>query len=171
MADINRLTNANVYINGRSVFGKAEEVTLPQIKAKQTEYKALGMVGQLEYPSGFERMEAKIKWNAWYPEIMKILADVQSTINVQVRASLETFNNSTISGQVSVVAYFRGRSKSAPSGAFKQNDNIETESDFAVEQYKLEINGETIVELDLEAAIYIVNGVDKYAAYRANIGI
>jgi uncharacterized protein len=69
------------------------------------------------------------------------------------------------------VVYFRGRCKNAPSGSFKQNDNLETDSDFSVEQYKLEIDGETIVEIDLEASIYIVDGVDLMAAYRSNLGI
>jgi P2 family phage contractile tail tube protein len=171
MAEINRLTNANVYLNGSSAFGKAEEVTLPQVKAKQTAYKALGMLGEMEYPSGFEKMEAKIKWNAWYPDIMKILSNVFDTVNVQVRSSLETFDNSGLSVQKPVVVYFRGRCKNAPSGTFKQNDNLETDSDFTVEQYKLEIDGVTIVEIDLEASIYIVDGVDMMAAYRANLGI
>ena len=40
---INRITNANVYIDGASLLGRAEEVELPQIKAKMSEHKALGL--------------------------------------------------------------------------------------------------------------------------------
>ena len=41
---INRLTNANVYLDGGSMLGRAEEVSLPVLKAKMAEHKALGMV-------------------------------------------------------------------------------------------------------------------------------
>ena len=46
---INKLTNANVYMNGVNLLGRAEEVQLPQIKHKMAEHKALGMVGSAEF--------------------------------------------------------------------------------------------------------------------------
>ena len=58
---INRLTNANVYLDGGSMLGRAEEVNLPVLKAKMAEHKALGMVGTIEAFAGFEKLEGKIK--------------------------------------------------------------------------------------------------------------
>ena len=56
--EINKLTNANVYLNGTNLLGRAEEVELPQIKHKMAEHKALGMIGSAEFFSGM------IKWSA-----------------------------------------------------------------------------------------------------------
>ena len=49
---INKLTNANVYLNGINLLGRAEEVQLPQIKHKLAEHKALGMVGSADAHAG-----------------------------------------------------------------------------------------------------------------------
>ena len=68
--EINKLTNANVYMNGVNLLGRAEEVQLPQIKHKMAEHKALGMVGSAEFFAGIDKMECKIKWNALYPAVM-----------------------------------------------------------------------------------------------------
>jgi P2 family phage contractile tail tube protein len=35
---INRLTNANVYMDGNNLLGRAEEINLPQIKHKMSEH-------------------------------------------------------------------------------------------------------------------------------------
>ena len=45
--EINKLTNANVYLNGNNLLGRAEEVELPQIKHKMAEHKALGPISRI----------------------------------------------------------------------------------------------------------------------------
>ena len=60
--EINKLTNANVYMNGINLLGRAEEVQLPQIKHKMAEHKALGMIGSAEFFAGIDKLECKIKW-------------------------------------------------------------------------------------------------------------
>src|ERR1044072_72072 len=86
---INRLTNANVYMDGKSFLGKAEEINLPAIKHMMSEHKALGMVGKMEFWSGIDKMEAKIKWNSFYPDALKKMADPTTAIQLQVRGSLD----------------------------------------------------------------------------------
>ena len=58
---INRLTNANIYMDGNNLLGRAEEIQLPQIKHKMAEHKALGMVGSAEFFAGIDKLECKIK--------------------------------------------------------------------------------------------------------------
>ena len=48
--EINRITNANIYVNGNSLLGRAEEIKLPDVSAIMQEHKALGMVGKIEPP-------------------------------------------------------------------------------------------------------------------------
>lgn len=35
------------------------------------EHKALGMVGKIELPAGFDKLEGEIKWNSFYHEVMR----------------------------------------------------------------------------------------------------
>ncbi len=42
---INRITNANIYLDGNNLLGRASEIKLPDISMIMQEHKALGMVG------------------------------------------------------------------------------------------------------------------------------
>jgi hypothetical protein len=55
-------------------------------------------------------------------------------------------------------------------GNYKQNDNVELESELAVTYIKLEIDGVEKLEADAMANIFKVNGQDQFANYRNNIG-
>lgn len=167
---VNRLTNANIYLDGRSLLGRAEEVNLPDIKHKLSEHKALGMVGSVELWSGIEKMEASIKWNSIYSDVLKKAANPFNSVNLQVRASVEVYNSQGRVAQQPAVTYISGQFKNAPMGNFKQHDNVELTSMLSVTYCKQTINGEDVLEIDVLANIYKVNGVDVLAQYRNNIG-
>lgn len=168
---INRLTNANIYINGASYLGKAEEVNLPAIVYKMVEHKALGMVGTAEFFAGIEKMESKIKWNSFYQDAMKNAANPFQNVRMQVRSSLETYSSDGKIAEVPVVCYMTCAYKGFPMGNFKQHDNVELESNLSVYYCKLEIDGNPVIEFDSLANIFKVDGTDVMAQYRANLGI
>lgn len=169
--EINRLTNANIYVDGNSWLGRAEEVTLPVITSKMSEHKALGMVGMVELFSGIDKLEARIKWNSVYKDVFKKAANPTKTVQMQVRASLENYGSEGKTGESACVVYMTAQFKALPLGTFKQNENVELESALNVTYIKLVVGGETILELDVLANIYTVDGVDLLATYRANLGI
>lgn len=170
-AEIKKITNANVYMNGSSLLGRAEEVQCPVIKNKFAEFKALGMVGTVEFFSGIEKMEAKIKWNSFYPDVLGTIANPVNAIQLQVRSSLETYGSSGRTSEEAVVCYMTATPKDFPLGNFKQHDNVEMETNFSITYCKLEIGGLPIIEIDLLANIYKVKGIDILSQYRANLGI
>lgn len=167
---VNRLTNANVYIDGTSQLGKAEEVNLPDVTFMLSEHKALGMVGKFELFSGIDKLEATIKWNAFYADILKKFGDPRKVMKLQVRSSLETYDSNGLVEEVPCVAYLTVQAKNFPAGNFKQHDNVEATSKLTCTAYKLEINGQEVIDYDALANVYSVDGVDIFANYRANIG-
>ena len=167
---VKKLTNANVYVGNSSYLGKAAEIDLPKITAVMAEHQALGMVGKIDLPSGFEKMEARIKWNSMYPDAMKRMANPFEMVSLQCRSSLEDYTAGGRTGQVPVVCFMKAQFKEVPMGNFKQHENVELESQLTVTYVKLEIDGQSIVEFDALANIYKVDGVDILAQYRANIG-
>lgn len=46
--EINRITNANIYLDGTNLLGRAEEVKLPDVSMIMQEHKALGTFKQHE---------------------------------------------------------------------------------------------------------------------------
>jgi uncharacterized protein len=168
---VNRLTNANIYVEGNNLIGRAEEVETPKLMAIMTEQKALGLQGKREYPAGFDKMEMKIKWNAVYEDVMAQFCDIYTAIHIQVRSSLEKWEGGTKVEEVPLVIFATVQSKGLPLPNFKSNDNAEQESNLACTHVRMEIDGVVIVEFDAEANIYIVNGVDKLTQYRNNLGL
>jgi P2 family phage contractile tail tube protein len=166
---INKVTNANVYLNGTSFMGRAEEVTCPEVTAKMAEHKGLGMIGENELPSGLQKMMAKIKWNAIYPDVMKLTHNVFQSFRLMIRANVQTFEDQSLTAEKSCVIYITATPKKAGGMVFKPQENVEREDEFAVSAYKLEIDGEEIIDVDINANIWRVNGVDLLDNYRSNL--
>lgn len=168
---IHRITNANIYMDGANLLGRAEEIELPQVKVKMAEHKALGMVGTIRAFSGIEALEGKIKWASFYADVLKKAANPFKTVQLQVRGSLEDWN--TPAGRNTekpVVAVMQVLFKNFPLGQFKQNENVDITTEFDAWMVKLTAEGQDILEIDVAANIYKAGGVDMLANYRANIG-
>lgn len=167
---INRITNANVYVDGRSKLGKAEEIKLPDIQAIMQEHKALGMVGKIELPAGFDKLEGEIKWNSLYQDVATVMANPFKAVALQCRSSIETYGAQGRQQEVSLVTYMTVMFKKNPLGTFKQHENAEFGSAFSCTYIKQVIDGQEVLELDYMANIFRVNGVDQLQGYRNNIG-
>lgn len=173
MADkikVNRLTNANVYMDGGSQLGKIEQMDLPTIKHKYAEHKALGMVGSMEFWSGIDKMEAKAKWNAIYADALAKIADPTTAIQLQLRGNLEEYTSAGRTSQVPAVVFLTVMPKDFAGGSYKQHDNVELETNFSVYYFRMEVNGRSVIEVDVLANVFKANGVDILARYRQNIG-
>jgi hypothetical protein len=165
------LYNANVYVNGESFAGVAEEVTLPDLKPKMTDHHPLSGIGTIELPTGLDKMGMKIKWNSANPDVLMNSADFYNAQDIMIRANSDIWVNDSRTGSVPVTAFIRGRSTGVPPIGLKHQDNPDIETNYTIHAYKLEMDGAVLFEIDLYAQVYIVDGVDMYAAYRANLGL
>ena len=168
---INKCTNANVYLEGTSFMGRAEEITLPEIQPKMVDHKALGMVGEAELPAGLQKMSAKIKWNAIYPDVMKVTYNFFTSVTLLVYTNIETYAGGTRVLQRPAIITLSGTWKKSGGLSFKPQDNVEMENEMSVTAYKMEVNGEEIIDVDVMANIWRVNGVDQLSNYRVNLGL
>lgn len=172
MADIKRLQEANVYLNGSSLLGQTEEVKLPDVSIKMSDHKALGMVAALELFGGIDKMVAEFKWNSYFADAMTAQANPFQAVDVQVRSSLRTFDGGGgITSEVPVVIYLKGTFNQAPTGNWKQHDPVEIGSKMSVKYMRQVIDGREILEIDVMNNIYKVDGVDLLETYRSNLGI
>ena len=72
--------------------------------------------------------------------------------------------------EVPYVVFLTASFDEVPLGDFKQNDKAEFASKYYASYVKQVVNSQEILELDVMANIYKVNGADKLATYRTNIG-
>lgn len=168
--EVNRICECNLYLNGISFLGRAESIDLPTLKTKMTEHKALGMIGTLEFPSGVDKLECKIKWNSFYPDALVSLADPFTYVPVMARGSVERWTGAGRTSQEALVVELTLGFKNVPLGKFKQHDNVELETEAACVYLRQTIGGVEIVEFDAMANIWRVAGVDVLDQYRTNLG-
>lgn len=167
---VNRTTNANVYLNGNSLLGKVSEATAPTIKTKFADVEALGLVGSFELPSGLDKMELKLKFNAIYPDVAAACSNPFETHEIQIRGSVETYTAGGRVSQVPSVIYVRGTFKDNALGNYKQHQNVDLGADMNVTAVKHEVDGVSLLDIDVLANVWKVKGVDILAQYRQNIG-
>lgn len=167
---INKITNANMYLDGVTLLGLVSEADMPDASVKMLDHQALGMAALRQIPAGLEAMESTIRWTCFDAATLKKCMNPYRTANLQLRTSLEVYGPSGRSDEQSVVIFMNGHFKNIPLGSFKQMENIELESRFNCTYFKVEIAGEQIIEVDVDANIWKVGGVDILRNYRTNLG-
>ena len=167
---VNRITNANIYMDGVGLLGRAEEIQVAQPHHRMVDHKALGMAGTAEFWAGVEKLEAKIKWASLYTEVLVASASPFVSHSFQVRGSLAQYTSQGRHAELPVVYLMTGVFKDAGSFTFKQHENVDTTSTITVYHSELFVAGAQIHLYDVMANIYVVNGVDQLAQFRTNIG-
>lgn len=170
LIQVNRLTNCNVYLNGASMLGRCEEAKVPGIKHVMAEHKALGMVAKTDLWAGIDKLEADFKWASFYAEVMATIANPFTSVALQVRGSLQTWDDTGLTAEVPLVVHLRGLFHEHAFGDYKMITPAEFPSKFAASYVKCVHNGTELYELDTLSNILKVRGVDLLANYRANIG-
>lgn len=169
--DINALRGGNLYVEGESKMGKVLEIGLPQVKSLLAEHAPLGQRGKMELPTGFDKLEATVKWQSFYSDVAKKMANPYKAMKLQYRSNMEVWNDGSRTEEKPFVCYLTARCNDFPLGSFKGNENPDFSSTFSVSYIKLEVDGHPIFEIDVENNIYKVDNEDMLATYRSNLGI
>lgn len=168
--NITNASNANVFLNGDSQLGKADEVSV-SADYRFSEKKPLGMMTATEFFTGLDKIEAKIKWNSFYADVLKKTANPLVNVNLQIRSNVELWEGDELTGEVPMVIHLRAKQRNMPNFGFKQGDPVENESTFRIVYVKIVDNGATILEIDVENLKFVVDGTDIWSKYRVNLGL
>lgn len=168
---VNRVANANVYIDGANLLGRANSVTPPAIKQMMEEHHGLGMVGKLKVPTGgLELDDASFEWASFYSDVIRKAANAQTAVQLQVRASIDEYTGAGLTGQTPLVILMNGIFHELPFGKFEQHKPITQESKFTAYYLKVVADGDALVEVDLFNNIYKVADDDLLSRFRSIIG-
>lgn len=165
-----RITNAAVYLDGNSFFGRCEEIDLGTVKTVMSDFQGLGMVGLIELPDGIDKLEGKIVWNSLYYDAAKRLATPFKTVQLQCRSNVQVFNSGGLVDEFPLVTMMTIMFKEYQLGSYKPRDPSKFESPFSATYVRQILNGNEVVLLDYLANIFKVGGEDQLAKYKKNIG-
>lgn len=169
LINVNRVTNANIYLDGSSLLGRAEEVELAFPKAMMVDHKGLGMFGKAEFPAGIDKLEAKVKWLSIFSEVLQTLS-IFASHQFQVRASIETYTSQGRTAELPFVGLMTAQFKDGGPLNFKQHEQVDFPTTLVVYHCEYYISGTQYLMYDVMSNQYTINGVDQLANFRLNIG-
>ena len=165
------LSNAHLYL-GTSLFGKVSEFKFPDIEAQTIENKPIDSIGTTNYPVGLSLSNSTVTFVGFSPEAYSQLADMFKEHLITMRGNLRVFNGQTLKEELPIKATLRATTKKiTPLGTIKGQENAEFSVELNPVATKIEYKGRTLQEVDIPNNIYIVDGVDKLAKMRNNLGL
>lgn len=169
--DIAKVSNISIFDGSKDLLGLAGEMTLPDITATVEEHQGVGQVVKIELPTGtLEKMEAKVKWNTFYPDIWIKGGDTMMIRKLQMFGNVNIHNSSGLVAQKQMKVALSARWKKTPGGVYGPAKSPEIEQELSVFYFKMSYDGKDMIEVDAFANVYKVDGKDVLETYRKNLG-
>lgn len=164
-----KLKNFILFNDGVAYLGEVPEVTLPKLTRKTEDYRGGGMNGPIKEDLGMEGLE--LAWTAagYLRDLLGQWGAAKvDAVLLRFAGALQDSSTGTVSALEVVV---RGRHTEIDPGTAKAGELTEIKVTSALSYYKLSIDGQTIIEIDLVNMVEIVNGTDLMSEIRAAIGL
>ena len=163
-----KLKNLNLFNEGQSYLGIIAELTPPKITHATEDWRGGGMLGPVKIDNGLEAMEVEYTLGGYSSQIVS--QSGQLAIDGTLVRAVGAFQSDQYGAVDQVELVMIGRQTERDPGNWKPGDDTEIKVKHALTYYKEIVNGRDLIEIDMIAGIYIVDGVDRYAAIRAAIG-
>ena len=161
------LKNFNLFVDGRGYVGKCEEVNPPKLNIKAEEYRAGGMDAPISIDMGMEKLEASFMLSEYDKDILKQFGLISGNgVQVTLRGALQ--DDATTSP---VIIKLSGMYTEMDMGKFASGEKGTLNCTIACRYYSLEIDGEQLIEIDVDNMTRIIGGVDKMTEIRDAIGV
>ncbi|WP_045856256.1 phage major tail tube protein [Teredinibacter purpureus] len=161
------LKNFNLFVDGRGYAGRVDEVTLPKLSLKTEEFKAGGMDVPIELEMGMNKLECDITISEYDTEIIKMFGIREGAqVPLTLRGGLDGEE-----GVAPVVVSITGAWRDLDFGGWKAGEKAPLKVSIAARYYRLEIDGQELIEVDAENMVRKINGVDQMEAMRSALGM
>lgn len=169
MALPRKLKNMNLFNDGLSYVGEVGEVTLPGLERIMEDWRGGGMNGPVKTDHGQEALSMEWTCGGLMDDALRQYG-ITTHDGVQLRfAGAYQRDDTGDVDAVEVVA--RGRHSKIEMGTAKPGEGTEFKVTSELSYYKLSINGEPVIEIDLINMVEIVDGEDRLANQRRAIGL
>lgn len=165
----NKLKNFAYFADGVSYAGEVTEVVLPKLTRKLEEFRAGGMRTPVKVDLGTEALELEITSGGWMRSLLRQWG-AKGIGAVPQRFAGAVQRDDT--GEYSKVEVFmRGRWEEIDMGSAKAGDDTEFKAKAALSYYRLEWDGEVLIEIDATGLVEKVGGTDLMQTVRDILGV
>lgn len=166
------LNDMRVYLNGADEFVGAKSIELPNFETMTATAAGIGISGEIDHPvrGHFQSMETTIEWNTTAKTGLSLIGG--DPVVLEAYGSNQNFDegkNDYVDEQVRVA--MRGTCKSYTTGTWQAGNTSDASTVIEVHYIKVDVDGQTVVEIDKYGYKCVINGRDLMAAIRRNIGM
>ncbi|MFU5827246.1 phage major tail tube protein [Pseudomonas aeruginosa] len=171
MAMPRKLKNMNLFNDGGSYQGVVKSCTLPPLARKMEAFRGGGMNGPVKADLGFYDDGIQFEWTLGGLDLTALKQyGAVSASGVMLRFAGSFQQDDT--GEVTPVEIVvRGRHETIEMGDAQPGEDTEHKITTTCSYYKLVVNGEEVIEIDLLNFVEKVNGKDLLEAQRKAIGL
>jgi P2 family phage contractile tail tube protein len=166
-----KLKNLNLFNDANSYLGVVKTVTLPPLGRKMEGYRGGGMNGPVKADLGFSDDGIQFEWKTGGLDLIALKqfgAVNASGVALRFTGSFQQDDTAEISA---VEVVMRGRHETIEMGDAQPGEDTEHSITTTCTYYKLIVDNEEIIEIDLLNFIENVNGVDMLEKQRQALGI
>lgn len=183
------LKNFNLFIDGRGYAGRIAEVTLPKLVHRTEEYRLGGLDTPVQVDMGMEKLECDLTLSEYDAEVIKLFGiedesllptvlrgiGLDAVINeltgfvprgqipFTMRGGLSDETNDRV---VPVVVYVEGSIIELDLGQWRAGENATLTIRMALRFYRLTVDDENLIEIDVDNRVRKVNGIDQISTSR-----
>lgn len=166
-----KLKNMNLFNDAESLMGQAAECTLPKIGRNFENFRGGGMNGPVAIDQGMSEDSIDFEWKIGGLNLTSVRQyGITSASGVLLRFAGAYQQDDT--GEITAVeVVIRGRHEEIDFGTQKPGDDTEQTIKTKWTYYKLTVNGNVEVEIDVLGMKEIINGVDRLEGQRKACGL
>ncbi|WLI47919.1 phage major tail tube protein [Pseudomonas beijingensis] len=171
MAMPRKLKNLNLFNDANSYLGVVKSVTMPPLGRKMEAYRGGGMNGPVKADLGFSDDGIQFEWKTGGLDLIALKqfgAVNASGIALRFTGAFQQDDTEEVSA---VEVVMRGRHETIEMGDAQPGEDTEHSITTTCTYYKLIVDNEEIIEIDLLNFIENVNGVDMLEKQRQALGI
>lgn len=171
MAMPRKLKNMNLFNDANSYLGVAKSATPPPLSRKMEGYRGGGMNGPVKADLGWSDDGIQFEWTLGGVDliVLKQFGAVKAD-GVMLRW-VGAFQQDDTGEVAAVEIVVRGRHETIDMGEATPGEDTEHKITTTCSYYKLVVNGEVLIEVDLLNFIEIIDNVDMLEAQRKALGI
>ena len=182
------LKNFNLFIDGRGYAGRIEEVTLPKLVNRTEEFRLGGLDTPVQVDMGMEKLECDLTLTEYDTSVIKLFGiEDNSVVPIPIRgvglgsllnaaAGIDTsgqipfimrggLSDETNDRVVPVAVYVEGTVIELDFGQWRAGNNAPLKIRVAIRYYRLNVDDENLIEVDVDNRIRRVDGKNQIGPY------
>lgn len=163
----NILKNFNVQVDGHGYAGKATELVPPVLNIVTEDIRAGGMDSSESVDMGMEPMEAEITLSGYDISLLKLWGVTGDSVPLTARGALQSDDGSVKAAIINLQGKFVGLDL----GTWKPGDQAPKKMTMKVNYYKMTVDDEELIEIDVANMVRKIGGVDQLADIRNALGL